>query len=70
MLFVLYSGIGAKRSEKHTTDEFLDIMNRHFVENKIYGIINGDSHDPDKLAKFNLREWLDWSGARLMQIAS
>ena len=32
MLMVLYSGIGAKRSEQHTTDEFLDIMNRNFVK--------------------------------------
>ena len=70
MLFVLYSGIGANRSNKHTTDEFLDIMKRHFIDNKIYGILNGDSHDPEKLQHFNLRHWLEWSGARLMQCST
>jgi len=67
MIFVLYSGIGAKRSYKHTTDEFLAIMKKHFIDNEIYGIVNGDSHNPEKLKLFNFRDWLEWSGARLMQ---
>ena len=67
MLFVLYSGIGAKDSTQHTTDEFLRIMKRNFVDNEIYGILNGESHDPEKLRNFNLRDWLEWSGAVLMQ---
>jgi hypothetical protein len=66
MLFVLYSGIGANKNEKHSTDEFLDIMKRHFIDNKIYGIIHGESHAPERLKRFNLRDWLEWSGARLM----
>jgi hypothetical protein len=68
MLYVLYSGIGAKAICKHTIDDFLDIMNRNFVVNKMYGALHGDSHDPETLKSFNLREWLEWSGALLMQI--
>ena len=67
MLFVLYSGIGAKKSETHTIDEFLGIMRRNFVENKTFEIVNGESHATEKLKRFDLREWLEWSGARLMQ---
>jgi hypothetical protein len=70
MLFVLYDGIGAKRSNKHTTDEFLDIMKRHFIDKKIYEEIHGESHATEKLQQFNLREWLEWSGARLMHAPS
>lgn len=28
--YVYYSGIGAKKSQKHTVKEFLNIMNQHF----------------------------------------
>jgi hypothetical protein len=28
--YIYYSGIGAKKSEKHTVKEFLEIMNKHF----------------------------------------
>jgi len=45
-------------------------MKRHFIDNKIYGILNGDSHDPEKLQLFNLRDWLEWSGAWLMQCSA
>jgi len=67
MLFVLYDGIGAKKSAQHTTDEFLSIMKRNFVDNKVYAVLHGESHSPEKLETFNLRDWLEWSGAVLMQ---
>ena len=67
MLFVLYDGIGAKKSAHHTTDEFLSIMKRNFVDNNIYAVVHGESHSPETLGTFNLRDWLEWSGAILMQ---
>jgi len=70
MIFVLYSGIGAKKSYKHTTDEFLDIMKRNFIDNRIYEEIHGESHAVEKLERFSFRDWLEWSGARLMHVAT
>ena len=28
--FIYYTGIGANKNKKHTTEEFLNIMNKHF----------------------------------------
>ena len=69
MPFIHYSGMGAKESEMHSIEEFLDIMNHaslHYhemtslgfdMEYKTYLL-------PDDFTKFTLEEWIDYTGAK------
>ncbi len=70
MPFIHYSGIGAKESEIHSIEEFLNIMNHPDSLSYYYEMISlGFDMDyknyllPDDFTKFTLAEWIDYSGA-------
>ena len=70
MPYIAYSGIGAKESEIHSIEEFLNIMNhhdchRHYYEMTSYGVdMEYKNYSlPDDFIKFTLAEWIDYSGA-------
>ena len=64
---ILYTGINAKKNGKHTKAEFLAIMKRTYVDSSHYFRIWGSSHDPKKLRKFTLMQWVKWSGAIILK---
>ena len=68
MPFIHYSGIGAKESEIHSIEEFLDIMQYapiHYQEMTSLGFyMEYKSYLlPDDFKNFTLEEWLDYTGA-------
>lgn len=77
MSTILYSGIGAKESGEHSTEEFIEIMNREFTHKDwknciIYTLLGRENHYqlqfkdwylPDEFVFFTLEDWLDYSGA-------
>jgi hypothetical protein len=70
MPYIHYSGIGAKKTEIHSIEEFLHIMNhpdshKHYYEMTSFGV-NMEYKKyllPDDFIKFTLEEWIDYSGA-------
>jgi hypothetical protein len=80
MTAVLYSGIGAKEDYNHSIEEFLEIMNREFTHKKwnediIYIMLGRENHYqlqfkdwylPDDFVFFTLHDWLEYSGAELV----
>lgn len=77
---VAYDGIGANESKIHTIDEFLYIMNRDCTHKKwsddiLYRLVGREYHYqlqfkdwvlPDDFMFFTLNDWLEYSGARLI----
>ena len=68
MHYIYYSGIGCNNLQKHTIDEFLNIMKdapEHYYEMKNLGFYMEykDYHLPDDFDKFSLEDWLDYTGA-------
>ena len=71
---IYYSGIGCNKSEEHTENEFLNIMNKEFtnkVWNKIprennYQLEFNDWILPDDFIFFTLTEWIEYSGAEII----
>ena len=74
MPYIMYSGIGAKESEIHTVDEFLNIMKsedslKHYYEMSYYGFDMEYKNYvlPYDFLRFTLDEWLDYSGAEYIE---
>lgn len=68
MPHILYSGIGAKESEIHSIEEFLNIMEYaplHYYEMNSLGFDMEYKNYllPNDFMKFTLEEWIDYSGA-------
>jgi hypothetical protein len=68
MPYVLYSGIGAKESEMHSIEEFLNIMKNaswHYHEMTSLGFEMEYKNYllPDDFTQFTLDEWIDYTGA-------
>ena len=68
MTYIVYSGIGAKETEIHSIEEFLNIMKNasfHYYEMTSLGFDMEYKKYllPADFTKFTLEEWLDYSGA-------
>ena len=68
MPYILYSGIGAKESEIHSIEEFLNIMKNaslHYYEMTSLGFEMEYKNYllPDDFIKFTLEEWIEYTGA-------
>lgn len=68
MPYIHYSGIGAKETEIHSIEEFLNIMKNasvHYYEMSSLGFDMEYQHYllPEDFTKFTLEEWIDYSGA-------
>ena len=68
MPYIVYSGIGAKESEIHSIEEFLNIMKYasvHYYEMISLGVEMEYKNYllPDDFIKFTLEEWIEYSGA-------
>ena len=68
MSYILYSGIGAKESEIHSIEEFLNIMkyaSLHYYEMTSLGFDMEYKNYllPDDFINFTLEEWIEYSGA-------
>jgi hypothetical protein len=68
MPYICYSGIGAKESEIHSIEEFLNITKNassHYYEMTSLGFDMEYKNYllPDDFTKFTLEEWIDYSGA-------
>jgi hypothetical protein len=79
MVKVLYTGIGANESHIHTVQQFLEIMhynftNRNWLSDPIYRVSGRNHYQlqykdwnlPDEFIKFKLPDWIDYSGAELI----
>ena len=69
MPYILYNGIGAKESEIHSIEEFLNIMKNasvHYYEMTSLGFDMEYKKYllPDDFIKFTLEDWIDYSGAK------
>lgn len=67
---ISYSGIGCKKSELHTEQEFLDIMKTHIMwknwNNEISWPAQLQFKDwvlPDDFIFFTLEDWIEYAGA-------
>jgi hypothetical protein len=75
---ILYTGIGCNSSGEHTESEFLDIMNREFTykdwshdlmqvpREYHYQLQFEDWYLPDEFVLFTLYDWIDYSGALII----
>ena len=68
MSYIVYSGIGAKESEIHSIEEFLNIMKNaslHYYEMTSFGFDMEYKKYllPDDFIKFTLEEWIEYTGA-------
>ena len=68
MPYIVYTGVGANKSEIHSVDEFLNIMKHaesHYYEMSFYGFDMEYKNYvlPADFINFTLAEWLDYSGA-------
>ena len=73
MPYILYSGIGAKESGIHSIEEFLNITKNaslHYYEMTSLGFEMEYKNYllPDDFTKFTLEEWIDYSGATILQV--
>ena len=66
-VMVYYTGIGAKKSGRHTKEEFLKIMNNFVDDDKYYKYYKINTYNPNKLKKFTFNEWIEWSGAEIIK---
>ena len=68
MSYIVYSGIGAKESEIHSIEEFLNITKNassHYYEMTSLGFDMEYKNYllPDDFIKFTLEEWIEYTGA-------
>jgi hypothetical protein len=68
MPYIVYSGIGANKSEIHTVEEFLNIMKHadtHYYEMNSYGFDMEYKNYvlPADFKNFTLEEWMDYTDA-------
>jgi hypothetical protein len=68
MTYIFYSGLGAKDTEIHSVEEFLNIMKNassHYDEMTSLGFDMEYKNYllPDDFIQFTLEEWLDYTGA-------
>jgi hypothetical protein len=76
---ILYSGIGSKKDGIHTISEFLEIMKKEFTH-RVWrfelNIIPKEYHYqlqynnwnlPDDFVFFELNDWIDYSGAEVLE---
>ena len=68
MPYIFYSGIGAKESEIHSIEEFLNIMKQasfHYYEMISLGFDMEYKNCllPDDFINFTLEEWIEYTGA-------
>ena len=68
MSYIVYSGIGAKESEIHSIEEFLNITKNassHYYEMTSLGFDMEYKNYllPDDFIQFTLDEWIDYTGA-------
>lgn len=68
MPYILYNGIGAKESEIHSIDEFLNITKNaslHYYEMTSLGFDMEYKNYllPNDFINFTFDEWIDYSGA-------
>jgi hypothetical protein len=68
MPYIFYSGIGAKESEIHSIEEFLNIMKHaslHYYEMTSLGFEMEYKNYllPNDFIQFTLDEWIDYTGA-------
>jgi hypothetical protein len=68
MPYIFYSGLGAKETEIHSVEEFLNIMKNassHYDEMTSLGFDMEYKNYllPDDFIQFTLEEWLDYTGA-------
>lgn len=68
MPYILYNGIGAKESEIHSIDEFLNITKNaslHYYELTSLGFDMEYKNYllPNDFINFTFDEWIDYSGA-------
>ena len=67
---IIYSGIGCNHSNLHTEKEFLNIMKIHFTESKTlysYQLQFNNCVLPDDFIFFELSDWIEYSGAIVLQ---
>jgi len=74
---ILYTGIGCNENGEHTENEFLDIMNREFINKnwKYYLEKNPREYHyqlqfkdwilPNDFILFTLTDWIEYSGAEI-----
>ena len=68
MPYILYNGTGAKETEIHSIEEFLNITKNaplHYYEMTSLGFDMEYKNYllPDDFIKFTLEEWIEYSGA-------
>ena len=76
---ILYDGIGSNPSGEHTEEEFLKIMRKEFTHKNWSFILKKlkkrEDHDqfvykdwilPDDFVFFTLTDWIEYSGAEIM----
>ena len=75
---IIYSGIGCNLTEKHTVEEFLEIMNREFTYKNWrlellkcpreynYQLQFKEWILPNEFVLFTLNDWIEYSGAELV----
>jgi len=68
MPYIVYTGIGAKESNNHSIEEFLNIMKHassHYYEMTSLGFeMEYKNYSlPNDFIQFTLEEWIDYSGA-------
>ena len=70
IVMIYYSGIGCKKNEIHTEQEFLDIMKKEFIwkdrNNAVTWPAQLQFKDwclPDDFIFFTLDDWIEYSGA-------
>ena len=69
-MMIYYSGIGCKKDEMHTEQEFLNIMKTHFMWKNWNKEISWSQQLtfkdwvlPDDFIFFTLDDWIEYSGA-------
>jgi hypothetical protein len=62
---IIYSGIGANKNTKHTPYEFLCIMNEQWIFKNSISLFR-DSQFNKKFVSFTLNDWLEYSGAYIL----
>ena len=68
MPYIHYSGIGAKETEIHSIEEFLNIMKHALPHDYEMTQLGFDMEYknyllPDDFIKFTLEEWIEYTGA-------
>jgi len=66
---IFYTGIGCKKEFIHTESEFLKIMEKEITNRRHVSEFKGffEGHVlPDDFIFFNLKNWLDFSGAEIL----